>query len=196
LQDKNCWIFDMDGTLTLAVHDFDAIRNELELPAGRPILEALAALPEPEAAPRHQRLNAIERELAQQAQAAPGAAELLQHLSGRGCRLGILTRNNRQNIEVTLEATGLARHFRPETRISRDCARPKPHPDGVYRLLTYWQGMPARAVLVGDHLHDLLTAKAAGITSVYVDPQEAYPFQDQADIHFASLTTLLQALQD
>ncbi|MEY4949417.1 MAG: hypothetical protein RL698_1628, partial [Pseudomonadota bacterium] len=39
------WIFDLDGTLTVAMHDFDAIRTALDLPTGRPILEALAELP-------------------------------------------------------------------------------------------------------------------------------------------------------
>jgi len=39
----------MDGTLTLAVHDFDAIRNTLGLPLGKPILEAIEDLPAPQA---------------------------------------------------------------------------------------------------------------------------------------------------
>jgi len=194
LQHKNCWIFDMDGTLTLAVHDFDAIRTELKLPPGLPILEALAALPVQEAAPLRQRLNAIELELARQAQAAPGANELLAHLSGCGFQLGILTRNSRQNIEVTLDAAGLAHHFSPATRISRDCTRPKPHPDGIHLLLERWHGTAAQAVMVGDHLHDLLTAKAAGVTGIYIDPEEAYPFQAQADLSFASLGALMQGL--
>ncbi|MBP42781.1 MAG: HAD family hydrolase, partial [Deltaproteobacteria bacterium] len=33
------WIFDLDGTLTVAVHDFDAIRKELGIPAGLPIIK-------------------------------------------------------------------------------------------------------------------------------------------------------------
>jgi len=36
-------IFDMDGTLTVPVLDFDRIRSEIGLPAG-PILESLLAL--------------------------------------------------------------------------------------------------------------------------------------------------------
>ncbi len=44
LRQRDCWIFDMDGTLTIANHDFEAIRAELDLPPDRPILEALAEL--------------------------------------------------------------------------------------------------------------------------------------------------------
>lgn len=45
LRERKYWIFDLDGTLTVAVHDFTAIRRELDLPPGKPILEELATLP-------------------------------------------------------------------------------------------------------------------------------------------------------
>jgi len=38
------WIFDMDGTLTLAVHDFDEIRKSLGIVEGKPILEAISEM--------------------------------------------------------------------------------------------------------------------------------------------------------
>ncbi|HEY5959038.1 MAG TPA: hypothetical protein VIV60_20905, partial [Polyangiaceae bacterium] len=63
LRHRKSFIFDMDGTLTLAVHDFDAIRRQLDLPPGVPILEALAQLSEVEARPKWQLLDAIELEL-------------------------------------------------------------------------------------------------------------------------------------
>ena len=37
------WVFDMDGTLTVAVHDFAAIRRALEIPPQDDILAHLAA---------------------------------------------------------------------------------------------------------------------------------------------------------
>ena len=39
------WVFDMDGTLTVAVHDFAAIRQALAIPPEHDILTHLAALP-------------------------------------------------------------------------------------------------------------------------------------------------------
>ena len=42
LRERKYWIFDLDGTLTVAVHDFTATRRELDLPPGKPILEELA----------------------------------------------------------------------------------------------------------------------------------------------------------
>ena len=53
LADVHHWVFDMDGTLTVAVHDFAAIRVALAIPAEADILTHLAALPADEAAAKH-----------------------------------------------------------------------------------------------------------------------------------------------
>ncbi|RMH02824.1 MAG: HAD family hydrolase, partial [Planctomycetota bacterium] len=101
LAGRRAWVFDLDGTLTVAVHDFDAIRARLGLPPGRPILEELARLPAAEAKPRRAELERIEAELARSARPAPGAAALCAELRRRGLRLGILTRNSAANAALT-----------------------------------------------------------------------------------------------
>lgn len=65
------WVFDMDGTLTIAVHDFAAIRRALDIPADDDILHHLAALPAEQAAPKRAWLLEHERELAYAARPAP-----------------------------------------------------------------------------------------------------------------------------
>ena len=95
LRSAKHWVFDMDGTLTLAVHDFDAIKRALDIPLADDILGHLAGLPEAVAAAKHAWLLEHERELALTAEPAPGAIELVRELHGRGCRLGILTRNEK-----------------------------------------------------------------------------------------------------
>ena len=50
LKDIKHWVFDMDGTLTLAVHDFAAIRQALGIPPEDDILTHLNGLPTDEAA--------------------------------------------------------------------------------------------------------------------------------------------------
>jgi len=171
----------MDGTLTVAVHDFDAIRRELGLPHGQPILEALAQLPAARAAPLHQRLDEIELELALEARPQPGALDLLASLERRGARLGILTRNSEQNAAETLRAAGLARFFAPEFVIGRESCAPKPSPEGVNLLLGKWDAEPPAAVVVGDYVHDLRAGRGAGVSTVYFDPGDSAVFTDEAD---------------
>ncbi|MCD7082313.1 HAD family hydrolase, partial [Pseudomonas sp. MAFF 311095] len=82
LADVRHWVFDMDGTLTVAVHDFAAIRVALEIPPEEDILTHLAALPAEVAAAKHAWLLEHERELAQGSVAAEGAVELVRELAG------------------------------------------------------------------------------------------------------------------
>jgi HAD superfamily hydrolase (TIGR01509 family) len=184
------WIFDMDGTLTVAVHDFDAIRVELGLEPAKPILEQLARLPRERALELFARLDALELELARGARAAEGAVELLSGLQARGARIGILTRNSHATALETLRAAGLEGFFAPELIVDRDAAEPKPHPAGIHFLLRAWGAHARDAVMVGDYQYDLLAGRAAGTATVYVDPTGAFPFARHADVSVRSLASL------
>ncbi len=180
----------MDGTLTVAVHDFDAIRAELGMPIGKPILEELAKLPEREARGLFERLEAIELELARGARAAAGAVALLEALEVRTARLGILTRNSHANALETLRASGLERFFPAACIVGRETAAPKPDPGGIHHLLDAWSAAPEQAVMVGDYRYDLLAGRAAGTATVYVDVEGAFPFVEHADLAVRSLEEL------
>lgn len=187
------WIFDMDGTLTLAVHDFEAIKRALAIPPQQDILHHLAALPESEAAAKHAWLLAHERELALTAQPAPGAIELVHALQARDCRLGILTRNAHELALLTLQAIGLGDCFATADILGRDEAPPKPHPGGLLQLAERWQVAPNELVMVGDYRYDLECARAAGAFSVLVNLAEN-PWPELVD-HFAvDCAALRQAL--
>ena len=191
---RGLWIFDMDGTLTVAVHDFDAIRAQLGLESGKPILEQLALLPEPRARELYAQLDALELELARGARAAEGAERLLESLAARGSELGIVTRNSRANALETLRACGLERFFAPACVLGREAAAPKPDPQGVLRLLAHWRAEPHQAVMVGDYRFDLLAGRAAGTATVYVDTGREFRFAEHADLSVDSLGALRELL--
>lgn len=170
------WVFDMDGTLTVAVHDFAAIRVALDIPAEDDILTHLAALPADVAAAKHAWLLEHERDLALASTAATGAVELVRELAERGCRLGILTRNARELAHVTLEAIGLADCFPVEHILGRDEAAPKPSPDGLLKIASAWGVAPSELVMVGDYRFDLDCGRAAGARTVLVNlPDNPWP---------------------
>ena len=189
------WIFDMDGTLTVAIHDFDAIRAELGLPQGKPILEQLALLPERDARALFERLDSLELELARRARAAAGAVALLETLARRAARVGILTRNSHANSLETLRACGLERFFDVACIVGREAATPKPDPGGIRHLLGAWRAAPEQAVMVGDYRYDLLAGRAAGTATVYVDSSGAFPFAEHADVTVQSLDELAALLE-
>lgn len=162
------WVFDLDGTLTEPAHDFAAIRQELEIPPESDILGHLDELPEAEARERLRRLDEIEIAIAARAKPAAGAAKLMAALAERGVRVGILTRNTRDNAWTSLTVIGLDAYFDREAVIGRDEAEPKPHPDGVLKLQALWGAEAEDVVVVGDYLFDLQTGRAAGAATVHV----------------------------
>jgi HAD superfamily hydrolase (TIGR01509 family) len=187
------WVFDMDGTLTLAVHDFQAIRAALGVPLDQPILEHIATLPPEAARAMSQRLEEIERDLCHQTEAADGADELLAYLQAQGVRLGILTRNAHTFALLTLEHVGLLRYFDVVAIIGREQARPKPHAEGFERLAALWGVSPAACVMVGDYRYDLEVGRAVGARTVHVHPQGAFEWPALTDVAVRSLRELLPA---
>ena len=188
------WIFDLDGTLTVAIHDFALIRSVLGIPEGVDILGHLDALPEAEATAARGVLVGIEEELAGRTEPAVGALELVQLLHLRDARLGVLTRNTRGIALRTLGRIGLAPYIAACDVLGRDDALAKPDPDGIFKLACSW-GMPPEAlVMVGDYAFDLLTGRAAGAGTVHVDPARAFRWPELTDIAVGSLAELAQAL--
>lgn len=187
------WVFDMDGTLTVAAHDFPAIKRALGIPQDADILGYLAALPAEQSIAKHAWLLEHERELAVASRPAEGAVELVRELAARGHRLGILTRNARELAHITLQAIGLADCFAIDDVLGRDEATPKPHPAGLLKLAWAWGVEPARMVMIGDYRHDLDCGRAAGAKTILVNLPEN-PWPELADWHAVDCVALRQML--
>ncbi|MDG2150578.1 MAG: HAD family hydrolase [Planctomycetota bacterium] len=196
LAGRKHWVFDLDGTLTLAVHDFDALRRELGLPSGLPILEALQNRPEEEVGVLMRRLDALEADLVSATGPAPGAADLLRGLSEQCCKMGVLTRNSLENARATLVHCGLSHRFDPADVLGRAEASPKPSPDGILQLLRRWGASPRDAVMIGDFRYDLEAGRAAGVATVSVDASGQHEWASLADVCVDTLSELLSLAND
>jgi len=181
----------MDGTLTNAIHDFDAIRSQLKLPAGKPILESINRLPTAQGVRTTQALHALEMDIAAQATQQPGAERLLNHLRRAGHDLGILTRNGKDIALATLNACGLDEYFPDHLVVSRDCAAPKPNPAGIHVLLSHWQAKAPNSVMVGDYLFDLQAGFDAGTLTVHLANDGQYHWPEHTSVGVQSLDDLL-----
>ena len=194
LSARKYWIFDMDGTLTLAAHDFPAIKRSLGLDPTRPILEQMAALPESEREALFQRLDTIELAIARSSRIQPGAPEVLGILHAAGARLGILTRNSHANAMETLLQCGLASFFPAPFVLGREASAPKPSGDGIRKLLHAWGARPEQAVMVGDFLYDLQAGHDAGTFTVYFDVSGEGEYAAHADLCVTTLFELRDLL--
>jgi HAD superfamily hydrolase (TIGR01549 family) len=191
LGERRHWVFDLDGTLTVAVHDFPLIRAKLGVPDGADILGYLASLPEQEALVLRDRLQRIEMDLARVTVAARGAHELLRRLRDNGSRLGILTRNTRENALRTLELIGLGGFFETSHILGREQALPKPDPEGIFRLARYWGAPSMDMVMVGDYLYDLQAGRRSGALTIHVAAGRGFCWPEFTDLPVNSLEELV-----
>jgi HAD superfamily hydrolase (TIGR01509 family) len=184
-------IFDLDGTLTEPVLDFDAIRAEIGLPERVPILEHLDSL----TLAARIRAEAImlrhEREAIARATLADGCADLLGHLRGLQIPIAILTRNVREVVET------FARMFTFEFHAvyTREDGPPKPSPTGALSLCRAMGVTPAQTLAVGDYKYDVMAGRDAGCRTVLVsrDALAAHELPDwgSPDLVVQSLRELL-----
>lgn len=181
------WIFDMDGTLTVPMHDFAWLRARLGVPSDEDILANVEARSPAGAAEARRVINDWELDIADRARPQADALALLEALSAAGCRLGVLTRNTQEGAQRTLVAADLQRFFDPADVLGRDDAPPKPDPAGVNRLLAAWGATASDAVMVGDWIYDTAAGRAAGTATVLVDRGERAPETDTADLRVSTL---------
>ncbi len=194
LRNRRHWIFDLDGTLTVSAHDFEHIRRELGLAPQTPILEALQAMPEFEAAPLWESLNELEFYYAGKASLMQGASELLQKLYDKERQLAILTRNTMPVVKHTLQACRLDHFFPLDHILDRDSCLPKPSPDGIKQLLQFWQADAGDTVMVGDYLYDLEAGRGAGVATVHLDTCGHVDWPDYTDIRVEDLGEIIEYL--
>lgn len=158
-------LFDFDGTLTQPGSlDFPAIREALGCPPGGPILEFIEGVSdEKERARLKAVLDGFESRAAALAVPAEGAEEIVHGLRRAGVLVGIVSRNSRAAIELSMKNfLGLSLDDF-HVVASRDVpGRPKPAPDVIHYALESL-GVEAReALVVGDHPLDVQAGCAAG----------------------------------
>lgn len=155
-------IFDLDGTLLVTPLDFGAIRAEIGLPEGVPIIEAMDGLSDAQRARANRIIDCHEAEASRQSVPMPGAQDLLAHLRASGIRVAVLTRNSRASVERAARRHGLV--F--DAVVAREDRRPKPSPEGVRHLMQVCGTGAAETVVVGDFRFDVEAGRAAGVRTV------------------------------
>jgi HAD superfamily hydrolase (TIGR01509 family) len=178
-------LFDLDGTLTIPLLDFDAIRRQIGLPSDCPsILAAIEQMPTEQRNRAWEILCRHEEQAACQAALQPSAKSVLSCLKRNHIKTGLLTRNSRQSARTVLSKHGLSL----DGMITREDGPPKPDPFGVLALCRLFQTDPANTLVVGDFLHDLQAARAAGAHAVlFTSHPKAAQFAPWADFIIHSL---------
>jgi pyrophosphatase PpaX len=180
LRTANCILFDLDGTLIdsieLIVRSF---QHATELHLGTP-------LPRAEIIPTIGRSLAGELERIAPGNGAallatyrtfmfanhdtfvtvyPGIIETLAAIHARGMPTGIVTSKARISAAPSFARFLLDREMSVVV-VEDDTARHKPHPDPLLHAATLLDLPPADCWYIGDSTHDMIAARAAGMTGI------------------------------
>ena len=187
-------IFDLDGTITKPFLDFDMIREEMGLSrnAGS-ILEIMEKMPETQRKKTEEILHRHEERAVEYSCLNEGAESTLSSLRASSINIGILTRNRSMNAM----AVAGKHKLRFDVVVGRDDGPVKPDGFGVLKLCEYFKTDPQEAIVVGDYLYDLMSAKAAGAIAVLLKTHKhKEDFSQHADYTIHSLDEILKIIED
>ena len=185
-------LFDLDGTITQPYFDFGAIREEIGLPRDSgPLLELMEKMTAQQRQKAERILHYHEDKAVTESQLNPGAEQTLSKLRAAGIPIGILTRNKRENALAIAHMHKL----KFDAVIGREDGPVKPDAFGVLDLCRRFGVEPGQALLVGDYLFDLLSAKAAGAVAVLlVNHEQAREFAEHADYCVENIAEILEII--
>lgn len=186
-------VFDLDGTITEPFLDFDVIREQMQLSRDSgPILEILANTTEKERQRMKNVLAYHEEQAIEHSSLNPGVNLTLDKLKEMGIKTAILTRNTRENAKSVIEKHNL--EF--DMIMGRDCGPVKPDAFGVLKLAREFGVSPQQVLVVGDYLHDLQAATAAGAHPVLIKTHKNYTeFLDYAEFEINSIGDVIAVIE-
>jgi HAD superfamily hydrolase (TIGR01509 family) len=164
-------LFDMDGTLTQPLLDFDQIKRDIGI-GNAPILETLARMPAARRVEAERILHEHEARAAEQSTLNPGCRELLQWLRNARVLTALVTRNTRQSVNTVFDRHGL--HF--EVCVTREDGKYKPDPAPLLLACRRLNVDVSDAWMVGDSYHDIEAGTAAGMPTVWISHGQARTF--------------------
>ncbi len=181
-----CVLFDLDGTLVRTDIDFPLMKRTMislaaewgftsDKLADMDILAILDGASEfltllgkaDQAALLRDRamaaLEEIELRHARRTREIPSARELVEELKNRQIGVGIVTRNCKKASRISLDMARIV----PDVLVCRDdTVRHKPHPEPLQMALSKLGATAVHSVMVGDHIMDVQSGKAAGMKTV------------------------------
>jgi HAD superfamily hydrolase (TIGR01509 family) len=173
------WIFDLDGTLTDSFPVFFRSMREIFAAHGKSISDEELRIALGSSMPafftRHlgaEHVRASIEELRRlsvlyvnDVRAYDGIHACLDSLRENGREIAVWTARDRDSTQHVLRAAGLEGYAR-EVVTGCCVSRGKPDPEGARIVLDRLQRTPRETLMIGDHLHDVSAARAAGMYGV------------------------------
>jgi HAD superfamily hydrolase (TIGR01509 family) len=194
--DLDAVVFDLDGVIVDSEHVWDEARKELAAERGgrwherasrdmmgmsspewSRYMHDVIALSEPPEEINEEVVRRLEEIYRRELPLVDGAVEAVERLAARW-PLGLASSSNRELIDLVLELSGLAKHFRA-TVSSEEVARGKPAPDVYLEAARRLRVSPESCAAIEDSENGIRSAKAARMRVLAI-PNPQYPPEDEA----------------
>jgi HAD superfamily hydrolase (TIGR01549 family) len=156
-------LFDMDGTLTQPLLDFDQIRRDIGIGNG-PILESIKKMNHEEKRVAEKILHGHEDRAAEESNLNAGCMELLKWIEDKKIETALVTRNTRRSVQTVFQRHGL--HF--DICITREDGKYKHDPAPLFLACERLGIRPDDAWMVGDGYHDIEAGAAARMRTIWI----------------------------
>ena len=200
-------IFDLDGTLTKPVLDFELIRAKLGLAPRTDIVQSIEQWPEPRRSWGHQTVEEWETEALERFQLEPAVPDLLKLLASAGILGAVVTRNSDTallHLEQHLQAAGLPPF---SMALSRSFQPSKPYAAPLLHIIDCWRLsspdladlLPENILMVGDGLDDVKAGRAAGVSTCFLHTHSTLltdELRRLSDLIYPSINELYLQLRD
>ncbi|MCF7791868.1 MAG: HAD-IA family hydrolase [Victivallales bacterium] len=179
-------IFDMDGTLTVPVINFENMRNKLGVKKGTDLLEYSKSLPNKEKKKFFDVIESFERQSLLNLKFQSGVKSALEKFKDAEIKLGLVTRNNKKHTEYVLNKLDIK--FNPV--ITREFDFVKPDPEPIKHILSEWSLTTDKILMVGDFRDDIISGNEAGITTCFFKNKNKVSYAELADFSVESYIEL------
>jgi HAD superfamily hydrolase (TIGR01549 family) len=172
---KKVIIYDFDGVLVnsreVIIFYYEAVFNRFNLPPHPAVNSKIFSMTHRQLMSHYAKGNLLEemcsyvppytmQEMLDATPLEAGAAEVIPILS-KDYHLAICT-NRGQSVNAYLEHHNLEKHF-SYIITSVDVNHPKPDPEGVLKILAYFNAKPEKTLYIGDNDADYYAATGAGV---------------------------------
>jgi HAD superfamily hydrolase (TIGR01509 family) len=123
----------------------------------------------------------------------PGVKQTLLALKEKSHHLALLTSSIMNQVGPALELHQLSKLFNPIIT-GLDVTHHKPHPEGIFKILSTLNADPATAIMVGDSDKDIQAAHQAGIDSALFYPPEHELFYSLKELQMANPTYTINSI--
>jgi len=185
-------LFDWDGVIADTRLDFSRIREKYYGDSPAMLLEDAHKLSPEDRSSMMLELEELEVEGAKRATFVPGISEILDWIEGAGIPWAVVSRNCKKSILTAAEVIGLKLPRIVRSRDDGDCV--KPDPRALREACSMLGVSPARTLLVGDYIYDMMGARRAGMRGVLVRNKIGEDWKEWLECHYESMSGFYEEL--